>query len=38
VPGATLASLAVAQDGPALTLRVRGRERETNAVAVSIER
>ena len=39
VPGATLVSLAVEQDGPALTLRVRVRERETNAaVAVSIER
>ena len=39
VPGATLVSLAVEQDGPALTLRVRVRERETNAaVDVSIER
>ena len=39
VPGATLVSLAVEQDGPALTLRVRVRERETSAaVAVSIER
>ena len=39
VPGATLVSLAVEQDGPALTLQVRVRERETNAaVAVSIER
>jgi phage baseplate assembly protein W len=39
VPGAALVSLAVEQDGPALTLRVRVRERETNAaVAVSIER
>ena len=39
VPGAILVSLAVEQDGPALTLRVRVRERETSAaVAVSIER
>ena len=39
VPGATLVSLAVEQDGPAITVRVRVRERETNAaVAVSIER
>jgi len=38
VPGATLVSLAVEQDGPALTLRVRVRERETSAaVDVSIE-
>jgi hypothetical protein len=32
VPGATLVSLAVEQDGPAITVRVRVRERETNAV------
>ena len=39
VPGATLVSLAVEQDGPAITLRVRVRERETKAaVDVSIER
>ncbi len=39
VPSATLVSLAVEQDGPALTLRVRVRERETTAaVDVSIER
>ena len=39
VPGATLVSLAVEQDGPALILRVRIRERETNAaVDVSLER
>ena len=39
VPGATLVRLAVEQDGPVLTLRVRVRERETNAaVDVSIER
>lgn len=39
VPGATLVSLAVEQEGPALTLRVRVRERETSAlVDVSIER
>ena len=39
VPGATLVSLAVEQDGPALTLRVGVRERETSAVVdVSIER
>lgn len=31
VPGAQLVSLAVEQDGPALTLRVRVRERETTA-------
>ena len=35
----SLVSLSVEQDGPALTLRVRARDRETNAaVAVSIER
>jgi hypothetical protein len=39
VPGATLVSLAVEQDGPALTLRVRVRERETNAaVDVTVDR
>lgn len=39
VPGAQLVSLAVKQDGPALTLRVRVRERETTAaVDVSLER
>ncbi|HPA82639.1 MAG TPA: hypothetical protein PLS95_17595, partial [Thermoanaerobaculales bacterium] len=39
VPGATLVSLAVEQDGPVLTLRVRVRERETSAaVDVSIDR
>jgi hypothetical protein len=31
VPGATLVILAAEQDGPALTLRVRVRERGTNA-------
>lgn len=39
IPGATLVSLTVEQDGPAVTLRVRVRERETSAlVDVSIER
>ncbi len=39
VPGATLVSVAVEQDGPALTLRVRVREREaTAAVDVIVER
>jgi phage baseplate assembly protein W len=39
VPGAQLVRVAVEQDGPALTLRVRVRERETSAaVDVSIER
>ena len=39
VSGAQLVAFAVEQDGPALTLRVRVRERETSAaVDVSIER
>ena len=39
VPGAQLVSLSVEQDGPALTLRVRVRERDVAAaVAVSFER
>ena len=39
VPSATLVSLSVERDGPAITLRVRVRERETSAaVDVSIER
>jgi phage baseplate assembly protein W len=38
VPGATLVSLAVEQDGPALTLRVRVRERETNAAGGRVDR
>jgi hypothetical protein len=38
VPGAQLVSLAVEQDGPALTLRLRVRERETSAaVDVAID-
>jgi phage baseplate assembly protein W len=39
VPGAELVNLTVEQDGPALTLRVRVRERETlAAVDVAMER
>ena len=39
VPGATLVSLTVEQNGPVLTLRVRVRERETSAaVDVTVER
>jgi len=39
VPGAQLVGLAVEQDGPAITLRVRVRERDTTAsVEVSVAR